>query len=772
MKRLMALVGFSYLIALTAAVLMPVDALFYASTALVFLFIVSIIIKKIRNNKVLPVAFLTASIALLVYTVNLYINIQPVKNLQDRDLTVTGYICELPYKKDGRYHYIFKILNVEGEDSPKNFRIKISSSNAVEADIFDLFTGQIHILSQTEVPPFFPQRLGVSKGICVNAFLYDYKPNHTEILKGPKPLYYYALIMRRKMLSAARVFFPQEQASIINGILLGDKNSMSEEIKNSFNVIGVYHLLTVSGVHVSIIAHFIMSVLTKIRVPKRKAALASAVAVIIFMAVTCFTPSVIRAGAMSIIYFLGIALFRQIDSLNSLGIAVFLILLFDPMASGDIRLWLSFLSVLGIIVESSYIEQSIKTYIFRILYGKNFQSHLNESSNCYIFPNKSYMNQILNTVLKYILSTVAMTISVTIFTLPAVIWFFRGLSLISIISNLLMLFPVTLMLTFSLILSLLYVICTPIFIVMPIAFVVGCLANYILFCAKTLSKVPFAWISTDYTFINLWTCFTMILVCIGIISGTLRKRIKLILLISLNLLFLGIFSYQLLMRNVTRVSVINSIEGCSIVLSMNGHHAGIFYGNEKTCINSIERYFCSINATEIDYLFIPKTTEKHIDLIWKLARKYEIDTLVVPATNNNDQSLPMHQLCSDPIEFRSTVDSELWGNVHITSRTINDKIWVKINVSGVNILICCEGGNINDLPGDFRNCNIFIAGGMPINYKNINPAYTVLSMGRKTNDDNALKLLAQNMAVLKSSGYKAVYFDINSSGEIAVRGKM
>ena len=72
--------------------------------------------------------------------------------------------------------------------------------------------------------------------------------------------------------------------------------------------------------------------------------------VMIYMALTGFTSSVIRSGIMMIIYLIGKEFFYESDSLNSLGIAALFMCLPNPYASGDIGMILSFSATLGIII--------------------------------------------------------------------------------------------------------------------------------------------------------------------------------------------------------------------------------------------------------------------------------------------------------------------------------------------------------------------------------------------------------------------------------------
>ena len=139
------------------------------------------------------------------------------------------------------------------------------------------------------------------------------------------------------------------------------KNDLPETTKKAFQKIGVYHLLATSGMHVAIISQFIFYIFKKLKIKEKQSALFSSLAMLIFMAVVGFTPSVTRACIMAIIYFLGICISKNSDSLNSLGIAILAICAINPFASCDISLWLSFLATLGIIL----CYNPIKNYMYQ-----------------------------------------------------------------------------------------------------------------------------------------------------------------------------------------------------------------------------------------------------------------------------------------------------------------------------------------------------------------------------------------------------------------------
>lgn len=141
-----------------------------------------------------------------------------------------------------------------------------------------------------------------------------------------------------------------EHAPMVKAILLGDKTDLTNEIKEAFINTGAMHMLAVSGLHIGLIV-LILSIAFKYLFFHRNKKLAQLVIVAIlwfYAFLTGFTPSVVRAVMMFTIIILVLFMRKNYNAINSLTIAGFFILLYDPLAIYDIGFQLSFLAMLGI----------------------------------------------------------------------------------------------------------------------------------------------------------------------------------------------------------------------------------------------------------------------------------------------------------------------------------------------------------------------------------------------------------------------------------------
>ena len=139
-------------------------------------------------------------------------------------------------------------------------------------------------------------------------------------------------------------------AGLLNGILLGEKRGVPDDVRTAFTRAGVNHVLAVSGLHVGLIAAVVFFGLGAFGCGRRTTAWATVCAVLLYALVTGLPPSVVRASMMSAIAILGRLGNTQGEGLNSLGLAGFLILIFRPQDLFDVGFQLSFSATGGILL--------------------------------------------------------------------------------------------------------------------------------------------------------------------------------------------------------------------------------------------------------------------------------------------------------------------------------------------------------------------------------------------------------------------------------------
>lgn len=144
----------------------------------------------------------------------------------------------------------------------------------------------------------------------------------------------------------------KDTGAILSALLLGERDYLPDQLRLDFKRIGISHILALSGMHLAILSLGINAALKVFNVKKKIRLATISIFVLLYMAVTGFSLSVVRAGLMLIISSLLFLFSRPKDSLTSLTVAVCIILLISPHAIFSISLQLSALATFGIIIMS------------------------------------------------------------------------------------------------------------------------------------------------------------------------------------------------------------------------------------------------------------------------------------------------------------------------------------------------------------------------------------------------------------------------------------
>lgn len=199
--------------------------------------------------------------------------------------------------------------------------------------------------------------------------------------------------------------YDESACALIKGILLGDKIDFSDEMTQDISLAGFSHIVAASGLHLNILFGAFCGLLGFLKVRRKLIAFLALPVILLFAAITGFSPSVCRAAIMLSIYTTALLFKRQYDSLTALFVSAFIILTYNPYTLFSISFMLSFASTLSII----------------LIYPK---------INLIFLPIEKKSK-----ILKSILSTVAMSIATFIGTAPFVLYYFNTVTFSSIISN-------------------------------------------------------------------------------------------------------------------------------------------------------------------------------------------------------------------------------------------------------------------------------------------------------------------------------------------------
>ncbi|MEO0130874.1 MAG: ComEC/Rec2 family competence protein [candidate division WOR-3 bacterium] len=155
-------------------------------------------------------------------------------------------------------------------------------------------------------------------------------------------------------------FLEKENKGLVFGLFLGDKTKLSFELKEIFRKNGLYHILAVSGLHITIFA-FVMLIIFNIFQFPFSLRYIFLIPLLFFYAGLCsFQPSILRAGFMFLFVSFSYFLNRKTLPINNLFASGVLILLFSPLTLFKTSFQLSFLATFGILYLYPYFDSLIK----------------------------------------------------------------------------------------------------------------------------------------------------------------------------------------------------------------------------------------------------------------------------------------------------------------------------------------------------------------------------------------------------------------------------
>ena len=227
------------------------------------------------------------------------------------------------------------------------------------------------------------------------------------------PLYRLLYGLRRRAARTISLLLPEPHAALLNGILLGIEGGIPDEVMERFNATGTTHILVISGFNISILAGLFLAVGR--RAFSHRLATAFAVgAVSLYTLLVGADAAVTRAAIMGVLYILAQQWGQQTLALNSLGVAAVTMTLWRPGMLYDMGFQLSALATLALILFvpglTAWVEARVPVQ----------------------GPHRRAVLNVLNEAL-------VVTFAAQLLTTPLIVYAFGRLSLVSLLTNLLIL---------------------------------------------------------------------------------------------------------------------------------------------------------------------------------------------------------------------------------------------------------------------------------------------------------------------------------------------
>lgn len=337
--------------------------------------------------------------------------------------------------------------------------------------------------------------------------------------------------------------FEPDELAIINALLLGQRQDISEEVYSSYTNAGAIHILAVSGLHVGIILIILSLVLKPLERFKHGKLLKTVLLVLFlwsFALIAGLSASVTRAVTMFSIVTIALNLKRPTNIYNTLAISMFVILLFKPMFIFDVGFQLSYLAVFAIV--------GIDPYLYNLWRPKNY------------FLDKYW-------------HTLTITISAQFGIIPISLYYFHQFPGLFFISNLVIIPLLGLILGFGILVIILAVLnLLPQFIADIFGYIIGLMNNFVGWVSKQE-----AFLFKEIPFNLLYVIASYLLIIFGISLIIKKRTIYLKLMLLSIIIFQCVFIYtsynkpqnELVVFHKSRFSLIGNTSNNKIIVSHN-----------------------------------------------------------------------------------------------------------------------------------------------------------------------------------------------------------
>ncbi|MCW3791385.1 ComEC/Rec2 family competence protein [Paenibacillus sp. LS1] len=207
---------------------------------------------------------------------------------------------------------------------------------------------------------------------------------------------------RHTLGSAVEQLFPEPHAGYMKGLIIGMANDIDPGTYGQFSQLGLTHILAISGTHVAVYVASLLLILSWLRLTRETALTIVLILVPAYVLLSGGSPSVIRAGIMSMI---GLYMARRglaRDGLQMISAAALLMMWWDPYFLLSVSFQLSFLVTAGLMIYMSLI------------------------------------NRLFSSWPKSLAATASVTVTAQLISFPVTILYFNQFSLLSFVANFLL----------------------------------------------------------------------------------------------------------------------------------------------------------------------------------------------------------------------------------------------------------------------------------------------------------------------------------------------
>jgi len=159
-----------------------------------------------------------------------------------------------------------------------------------------------------------------------------------------------------KFLEKMDFAIPEPENLLIGGLILGERSSFGQEMRQRFIDTGTIHIVALSGYNVTIVAEWIMEIFAFL--PRNFGFSAGIFGILLFVVMAGGQATAVRAGTMAVLALIARATGRNYDVARALILAGVLMIIFNPFVLVyDVSFQLSFIATIAVIFFAPKVEK-------------------------------------------------------------------------------------------------------------------------------------------------------------------------------------------------------------------------------------------------------------------------------------------------------------------------------------------------------------------------------------------------------------------------------
>ncbi len=127
------------------------------------------------------------------------------------------------------------------------------------------------------------------------------------------------------------LFFGEEYLGVMQAMLLGVKTELDDDVRELFSGSGILHILTISGLHISMLGMGCFQLLRRAGIPPKVSAVCGGLLILVYGSLIGLAAATVRAICMFLLQMLAVFLGRTYDMQTGMAVSAVLLLMEQPL---------------------------------------------------------------------------------------------------------------------------------------------------------------------------------------------------------------------------------------------------------------------------------------------------------------------------------------------------------------------------------------------------------------------------------------------------------